>query len=493
MSEENPEGSAVGGVGESLSFDEETRDALPSPDPEDPVDRAVVIGEGGRWLAGWAGRFLLMAAAVLVIGWLIQQFWSGILPVLLALLFASVLWPVTSALKRVGVPYMGGAAISLLGGFGILAGMIWLIAPSIRSQWSTLSAQAVSGVRQLQEWAAGPPFNIQDEQLNEWVNQGLAWLQDRSGELASQAVSLGGSIGSGVVTLVLTLVLTFFFLKDGSGFLALTRRVVGRKAGFHATELLTRLWNTLGGYIRTQAIVSFVDALFIGIGLALLGVPLAFPLAVITFIAGFIPMVGAFTAGALAVLVALVSNGFYTALFVLILIVAVQQLEGNILQPLLQSRVMQLHPVIVLLAVLLGGGWGGIVGAFLAVPIAASAAVVLRYIGDLIDLRTGDRRAEDIVWATDDGQTVASEGEKHAAFFRDMVSRRAAATRTGEEGADPAATDLRAMVAEKVEGSGWLGRLMRRGPSGQPPADAADTAEPTPDDDAPHDDARAPR
>ncbi|MDO5501197.1 MAG: AI-2E family transporter [Propionibacteriaceae bacterium] len=462
---------------EALPFDEDTLVALPSPNPEDPVDRADVIGEGGRWLAGWAARFLLIAAAFLAMGWLATKFWSGILPVLLALLFASVLWPVTSWLKKVGVPYLGGAAISLLGGFGLLAGLIWLIAPGIASQWSTLSGQAVQGVKKLQEWAAGPPLNLRDEQLNDWINQGLTWLQARSGELAGQVMSVGGSIGSGVVTLLLTLVLTFFFLKDGSTFLGFTRAIVGRKAGFHATELLTRLWNTVSGYIRTQAIVSFVDALFIGLGLVLLGVPLAFPLAVITFIAGFIPMVGAITAGALAVLVALVSNGVYTALFVLILILVVQQLEGNILQPLLQSRVMQLHPVVVLLAVLLGGVWGGIIGAFLAVPMAASVAVVLRYLGDLIDLRTGDRRAEDITWATDDGHTIAYEGEKHAAFFRALVSRRTA-RREAEEGTDKATVELPGGREVKVEGTGWLGKLMRRRPMQRQGATNAEEAAP---------------
>lgn len=176
-------------------------------------------------------------------------------------------------------------------------------------------------------------------------------------------------------------------------------------------------------------------------------------------------------------LVALVSNGVYTALFVLILILVVQQLEGNILQPLLQSRVMQLHPVVVLLAVLLGGVWGGIVGAFLAVPIAASAAVVLRYLGDLIDLRTGDRRAEDIQWATDDGHTIAYEGEKHAAFFRALVNRRTA-MREAEEGTDQATVELPGGREVKAEGTGWLGKLMRRRPMLPRGATSVDDAAP---------------
>lgn len=400
------------------------RNALPAPDPDEPVDRADVIGEAGRWLAGWSGRFLLIALALAVVGWLINQFSAGILPVVLALLLTSVLWPGTKALKRIGVPYAGGAAISLLGGVGIIVGIFAAIAPSIARQWPTLTAQAVEGVRQLQEWAAGPPLNLQDEQLDQWITQGLNYLQAQAGSILSSAVSFGGSVGNVIMTLLLMMVLSFFFLKDGVNFLGWTRRLVGRRAGFHASELLTRLWVTVSGYIRTQAIVSFVDAFFIGIGLVIVGVPLAFPLAVITFMAGFIPIVGAVSAGALAVLVAMVSNGFYAALIVLGIILLVQQLESNVLQPLLQSKVMHLHAVVVLLAVLLGGGWFGIIGAFLAVPVAASLAVVARYLGELTDLRTGERTTDDIQWATAEGKVVGNESERSAQFFKSLVRGR---------------------------------------------------------------------
>ena len=220
-----------------------------------------------------------------------------------------------------------------------------------------------------------------------------------------------------VVTLVLVLVLTFFFIKDGPAFLPFVRRIVGRNAGRHLTEVLTRSWNTLGGFIRTQAIVSFVDAFFIGLALVLLGVPLAWALAVITFLAGFIPIVGAFTAGALAVLIALVANGLTTAIIVLVVIILVQQLEGNVLQPILQSRAMNLHPVVVLLGVAAGGTLFGIIGAFLAVPVLAVVAVVLRYIGEQIDLRTGDVTAADLAAATDEGRLTAWLGELSSSRF----------------------------------------------------------------------------
>nr|WP_231980084.1 AI-2E family transporter [Tessaracoccus coleopterorum] len=314
---------------------------------------------------------------------------GAILPVLLALLVTSVLWPLTARLRSWGVPYALGAIISMLLGIGIIGGLIGLIAPSVAHQWDDLRTQSLDGIRRIQTWLAGPPLNINDDEINRYITQAVSWLQDRSGDIVTSLVNIGGSVGSGVVTLLTMLIITFFMLKDGSKFVGWVRGLVGRRAGFHATELLTRLWSTLSGYIRTQAVVSFVDAFFIGLGAFVLGVPLAFPIAVLTFMAGFIPIVGAVTAGTIAVLVALVSNGLTTALLVLAVVLGVQQLEGHILQPLLQSRVMQLHPVIVLLAVLLGSSWAGIVGAFLAVPVAASAAVLVRYLGDLTDLRTG--------------------------------------------------------------------------------------------------------
>src|SRR5699024_7705536 len=208
----------------------------------------------------------------------------------------------------------------------------------------------------------------------------------------------------------LVLVLTFFFIKDGHAFLPWLRRVSGRTAGRHLTEMLTRIWVTLGGFVRTQAIVSAVDAFFIGLGLVILGVPLAPALAVLTFMAGFIPIVGAFVAGTLAVLVALVSNGWVTAVWVLGIVLLVQQVEGNVLQPVLQSRSMRMHPGIILLSVAAGGTLFVIPGAFLAVPVAATVVVALRYLSEQVDLRTGDLTPGDLTLATPEGALTAQQG-----------------------------------------------------------------------------------
>lgn len=390
----------------------------PEPDNRDEnVDRSVLIGIGGRWLTDWALRL----AIVLVAGWLLVRIggalWVGILPILLALIVATVLWPPTGWMTRHKVPKALAALISIIGGLGIIAGVLALIAPSIVEQSVQLADQTSEAIQEVQDWLRGPPLNIRDEQLDGVLNQLSSTLQDRGDQIANGVFTGVSAVGSMVVTLVLVLVLTFFFIKDGPAFLPFVRRIVGRNAGRHLTEVLTRSWNTLGGFIRTQAIVSFVDAFFIGLALVLLGVPLAWALAVITFLAGFIPIVGAFTAGALAVLIALVANGLTTAIIVLVVIVLVQQIEGNILQPLLQSRAMNLHPVVVLLGVAAGGTLFGIIGAFLAVPVLAVVAVILRYIGEQIDLRTGDVTAADLAAATDEGRLTAWLGELSSSRF----------------------------------------------------------------------------
>src|SRR5699024_4379612 len=212
-------------------------------------------------------------------------------------------------------------------------------------------------------------------------------VQSSADRLALGVFSGVSTAASMLFTLILVLMLSFLFLKDGPKFLPWLKRTSGSPAAVHIGEVSVRMWGTLGGFIRTQALVSFIDAFFIGLGLVIMGVPLALALALITFFAGFIPILGAFVAGGLAVLVALVANGPTTALIVFIIILVVQQLEGNVLSPILQGKSMELHPAVVLLAVATGGGLWGIMGAFLAVPVAAMFAVVLRYLNEQISLR----------------------------------------------------------------------------------------------------------
>ncbi len=383
-------------------------------------DRAEVIGTSVRWFAGWCLRFLIIAVASYVLARVWGKLWAGILPVLLALIMCTVLWPVARTLRKWHIPNALAVVSTILGFFAVLVGIFAFIGTSAVDQVPALVNKGNMGLDRIQEWLQGPPVNLKDGQFNDALNKGNAWVQERSGQIASQVASGASATASAVVTLVVMMVLTFFFLKDGEKFLPMVRRVTGRRVGWHLTEVLTRAWNTLGGYIRAQAMVSAIDAIFIGGGLFLLNVPLAGALAVLTFAAGFIPMVGAFVAGALSVLIALVANGFTTALLVLGLVILVQQLEGNVLSPWLQSKAMDLHPVVVLLAVTIGGTLFGIIGAFLAVPAAAVIAVVLRYMGDLTDLATGERTSDDINFVTTAGTLTGAQSQRAAERWQEL-------------------------------------------------------------------------
>lgn len=451
---------------------------------DDQVDRTRVFDEGLKILALWCVRVLIIAVVGYGAWILLKQFWAGLLPVILALLLCTVLAPISGWLRKHGWPAALAALTTMFGALAVVVGLFLVIAPDVARQSQTLFYQAYDGALQLQLWLEGPPFNLDSEDLNEAINQAASWLQDQAGAIAGGIFS-GLSVATSVlVTLGIMIVLTFFFLKDGHRFLPWLRRAAGRRAGRHSTELLTRAWNTLGGFIRAQAVVSFVDAVFIGIGLVLIGVPMALALAVITFIAGFIPYIGAITAGALSVLVALVSLGFTEALLTLILILAVQQLEGNILSPILQSKAMDLHPVIVLVSVTVGGGLFGIIGAFLAVPVAAMIAVLFRYIQDMTMLRSGEKKSSDIVFATNagiwTGRYTEETGKRMRARREDppvVVPDEKPASTPGNPADDDEANSLLQRINEAT---GTLSRIFGRDPvrsssSGNSPDSSTDT------------------
>ncbi|MGD7001751.1 AI-2E family transporter [Corynebacterium halotolerans] len=452
---------------------------------EDQVDRSRVFDEGLRVLAAWCIRILIIAVVGYAAWFLLKQFWAGLLPVILALLISTVLVPPTAWMRRHRVPSALAALISMLGALAVVAGLFVLIAPDVARQSQTLYYQAYDGIQHLRLWLQGPPLNLDSRDLDDVVNQAASWLQDQAGAIAGGIFSGFSVATSMLVTIGIMLVLTFFFLKDGYRFLPWLRRASGRRAGRHGTELLTRGWNTLGGFIRAQAMVSFVDAIFIGIGLTLIGVPMALALAVITFVAGFIPYIGAITAGALAVLVALVSLGFTEAILTLILILAVQQLEGNILSPILQSRAMDLHPVVILVSVTVGGGLFGIIGAFLAVPVAAMIAVVFRYVQDMAMLRSGEKKTSDINFATNAGIWTGRYTEEAGKRMRAKRLDPPVVVPDERVERHPESEDEASSLLQRInDATGTLGRLFTRdahrgATKPEPPTETdADTATP---------------
>lgn len=352
------------------------------------ADKGEAIGHGVSWLARWSLRVALAALGFWMVAWVVGQLWVVVMPVLLGLLITTVLWPPARWLMSKGLNSALAATIVLVVGLAVLGGVIAAIASSIASGVPEIAQSAQKAVQQLQDWVAGPPFNLRDTDLDRLIAQGVEQVKSSIGSIANGLLTGAGAVTSGVVTGLVALLLAFFFVKDGMRFTPWLRGLVGERAGGHLTTVLERIWVTLGSFIRSQAVVSLIDAVFIGLGLVILGVPLAVPLAALTFLGGFIPIIGALIAGALAVLVALVSNGLTTAVIMLIIVIVVQQVEGNLLQPLLQSRSLRLHAAVVLLVVTAGTSLYGIAGAFFSVPVAAAVAVVLRYLGEVIEARS---------------------------------------------------------------------------------------------------------
>lgn len=348
-------------------------------------DRAVVIDQAFAVLQRWGLRLVVLAAAVYVLGWIVGHLWMVFFPLSLALLVATVLAPPVSWLRRHRVPSGLAAALVMLGFVAAIVGAFAVLTPQVAGQAPAIASQASDGLQRVRDWLTDGPLQLSDGQITRAISAVQDKLQESAAAISSGIFSTLSAATNAVINLVLVLMLTFFFIKDGHRFLPWLATLGGRRAGEHVTELLGRTWNTLGGFIRTQTLVAFIDAVIIGIGLAILGVPLAIPLAVITFFGGYIPIVGAFVSGILAVLVTLVTNDFKAAVIAALIVLGVQQLEGNVLSPWLQGKNMNLHAGVVLLSVTAGGTLFGITGAFLAVPVAATTAVLLRYVNEQID------------------------------------------------------------------------------------------------------------
>lgn len=345
--------------------------------PQAPAPAPVVTdGRTPRrlWSDGFgtlATRAVQIIAVVILAAGLIyasQTLSVVVIPVLLALIFACAFEPLMGWLRpRLGPSF--STAIVLLAIVLIIGGLGWAMVSAVRSQWSELYAQAQEGFLQVVAWVNTLPFAPNQAQIDEWIASVTDFFT--SAQFGSGAVAGVGAVANFVTGFVLMVVVLFFFLKDGPQIWSfLTRPFEGewyarvQRAGAKSVD-------TFGAYVRGTAAVAAVDAIGIGIGLFVLGVPLAFPLTILVFLLAFIPIVGATVAGILASLVALVANGPIVAIIVIAIVVVVNQLEGNLLQPILMGRALKLHSLVVLIALAIGTVLGGILGAILAAPFAA--------------------------------------------------------------------------------------------------------------------------
>ncbi len=351
----------------------------PRRDDADPAEHSVTYAV--RAAAAWSWRILVIAAAAALLGYLIITFKTVVVAFVVAILLAVLLEPVSTWLrKRLRFPRTLASAATLVGALLFVVGLLTAAGRSVIVGFADLADQAVQGFNELVSWLSDGPLGIDEQQLQTWLDEGLAQLESNSDALISGALAATTSVTQVITGAVIALFCLFFFLKDGRHIWQWFVRLAPARARERINEAGIRGWVTLGGYARTQILVAFVDAVGIGIGAWILGLPLVLPLATLVFLGSFIPIVGALVSGSVAVLVALVDQDVQTAVIMLAIVLLVQQIEGNVLQPWLMGNAVSLHPVAVLLAVTAGTGVAGVLGALLAVPIAAVVNTVVLYL-----------------------------------------------------------------------------------------------------------------
>ncbi|MFC8525368.1 MULTISPECIES: AI-2E family transporter [Micrococcaceae] len=338
------------------------------------------IPYGIRIAASWSWRLGLILLMVGTLVWLLSHITLLIIPIMVAALLAGLLSPVTVWLKRHGLPAGLAVAVTVLGFIGVIVGALALVGRQLAVGFGELYSQALEGVRQVQDWLSAGPLHLTAAQIDQYIREATDALQNNSSSILSGALSFGSTAGHFAAGMLLSLFILIFFLLEGDRIWAFLVKMLPRKARAATFGAGRRGWASMVSYARIQMFVAAVDALGIGVGAAIIGVPLALPLGVLVFLGSFIPVVGALLTGIVAILLALVANGPINALIMLAIVLLVQQLEGHILQPLVMGKAVSLHPVAVILSVAAGSYLAGIPGALFSVPILAVANSAVRYI-----------------------------------------------------------------------------------------------------------------
>ncbi|MBZ9642920.1 AI-2E family transporter [Streptomyces sp. PSKA30] len=375
----------------------EKEDAEPEPEPaaaaqasapaEDAVAATVVRPDPAQAVpwgvrvaaeAGW--RLLVLAGTLWVLMRVISAVQLLVLAFVASLLITALLQPTVARLRRYGVPRGPATVLTAILGFVVMGLIGWFVTWQVMENIDNVSDQIQDGIDDLRRWLLDSPFHVTDKQINDIAEN----LREAVGANTEQITSAGLE-GVTVVVEALTGILlavfsTLFLLYDGPRIWQWTLKLVPAAARPGVAGAGPRAWRTLTAYVRGTVVVALIDAIFIGLGIYFLDVPMAVPLAVFIFLGAFVPLVGAVVSGALAVVVALVTQGVFTAVMTLAVVLAVQQIEGHILQPFILGRAVRVHPLAVVLSVTAGGLVAGIGGAVVAVPLVAVTNTVVGYL-----------------------------------------------------------------------------------------------------------------
>jgi predicted PurR-regulated permease PerM len=335
------------------------------------------------WLrtgAGWSWRLLVIGAALYFVARIAGLLYIVVVPCAAALLFTALLQPLAGRLKRLGLPSMAAAWCALLSVAAVLTGIGLLVSDRVSAEYPSLVDQTKHTSKQVQTWLAKPPFRLNSGHVQNFLNDIPRFLSQHKSLVEGTVLTGGRIVAELLAGLVLMLFVTFFLLKDGERIWTWLVKELSEPAARRADRAGRAAWHTLVYYMRGTIAVAAIHAIVIGIALWIMGAPLVIPLAVLVFLAAFVPMVGLLVAGALAILVVLAAKGWVAAVVLLGVLVIEDQLEGHLLQPQVVGRAVRLHPLAIILALAVGSVVAGIPGAVVAVPIVA---VITRAVPEL--------------------------------------------------------------------------------------------------------------
>ena len=358
-----------------------------------------------RKTAAWAWRLLVIFASIVAVLWVIKQLELIVVPVALATILAALLLPVVDFLDRRGAPRGGAVALVLLGGIATVGGILTFVVTQFIEGAPALVEQVSTSIKGVGDWLTTGPLHVNQQQIDAARKSAIEALQNNQEKLTSGALSTAGTVTEIVTGALLVLFTLIFVLHGGRNIYGFVTKVFPENVRERVRDAGRAGFRSLIGYVRATFLVALVDAVGIGTGLAIMGIPLALPLASLVFLGAFIPLVGAVIAGFFAVVVALIAKGWIFALITLGLIIAVQQLEGHVLQPLVMGRAVSIHPLAVVLAIAGGGVLAGIVGALLAVPTVAFLNSAVRV------LLARDPAAEEAAQEAEAGPVVKAEAD----------------------------------------------------------------------------------
>lgn len=346
--------------------------------------------------AAWAWRFIVIAVASLMVLWTLRFFSVVVFPVVVALFLAALCAPLVTVLQRLYLSRKLASLLVVIGGLAVVALLLTFVGQQVASNVDELSSKVSDGLGEIRDWLKTGPLNASEGQIDQWIEDTQNWIESQGSEFAKRAGDVGAALSHIVAGFFIILFATYFFLADGHLIWAWVVRIFPRAARSRADSSGRVAWQSLTQFVRATVLVAAVDAIGIMVAAAILDVPLVPAIGVLVFLGAFVPLIGAFLSGTVAVLVALVDQGPVVALLMLAGVVVVQQVEAHLLQPFLMGRFVSVHPLGVILAIAAGVIVAGVVGALVAVPLAAALNAVVQHLAEQTDIgESAHEAAED--------------------------------------------------------------------------------------------------